>query len=335
MKNRRVCFTGIGQVAILESDFTAPTPLFRDDLVLRTEYTLISPGTELAVLLGKTDNKNYPQCLGYSAVATVLQVGAEATGFQPGDRVLVYHSSHSQFLLKNKADCVKIPAGLASEEAIFAVVGAMGFQGVRKIRPELGEAMLVMGLGLLGQLAVQTAALSGAFPLLAMDYNPLRRELACKHGADIAYSPGQPEVIGAIKDATRGRGVNGLVEVTGSSDAIHLALKVMAPQGRIALVGCSRTPTQEIDFYHDVHRPGIQLLGAHNFVRPKHDSYPGCWTMVEDMRTLLELTAAGRINTRDLITDIVLPERALEIYQRFMNRDPGILGVLFDWRHEG
>ncbi|HOG52089.1 MAG TPA: alcohol dehydrogenase catalytic domain-containing protein, partial [Lentisphaeria bacterium] len=91
MKNRRVCFTGIGQVAILESDFTAPTPLFRDDLVLRTEYTLISPGTELDVLLGKTDNKNYPQCLGYSAVATVLQVGAEATAFQPGDRVLVYH----------------------------------------------------------------------------------------------------------------------------------------------------------------------------------------------------------------------------------------------------
>lgn len=57
--------------------------------------------------------------------------------------------------------------------------------------------------------------------------------------------------------------------------------------------------------------------------------------MAEDMRTLLELTAAGRIHTRDLITDIVLPQRAPEIYRRFMDRDAGILGVLFDWRTEG
>lgn len=334
MNNRRICFTSVGKVEVLESEWQVPDPLFRDDLLLQTEYTLISPGTELDCLLGRIDNREYPKCLGYSAVARVLQKGDEATEFQAGDRVLVYHSQHAQFLLKNKADCVKIPDGLPSEEAIFAVVGAMGFQGVRKIRPELGESMLVMGLGLLGQIAAQTAALSGAFPLLALDYNPFRRELALHHGVDAAFSPDHPELESVIRSHTGERGVKGLVEVTGSPQAIQFALQVMAPFGRIALVGCSRTPTENIDFYHTVHRPGIQILGAHNFVRPKQDSYPGYWTMAEDMRILMELIAAGRLNTRDLISEIASPQQAPEMYQRFVNRDEKALGILFDWRNE-
>ncbi len=334
MKNRRICFVDVGKVEVLESELQVPDPLFRDDLLLQTEYTLISPGTELDCLLGRTGNPKYPQCLGYSAVARILQCGDEAAEFQVGDRVLVYHSQHAQFLLKNKVDCVKIPEALPSEEAIFAVVGAMGFQGVRKIRPELGESMLVMGLGLLGQMAAQTAALSGAFPLLALDYNPFRRDLALCHGVDAAFSPDHAELEKTIRSLTGGRGVNGLVEVTGSPQAIQFALTVMAPLGRIALVGCSRTPTEHIDFYHAVHRPGIQILGAHNFVRPKQDSYPGYWTMAEDMRILMELTVAGKLNTRDLISEIARPEQASAMYQRFLDHDETALGILFDWRNE-
>ena len=334
MKNRCVCFTALGRVELLETALQVPECLFRDDLLLQTEYTLISPGTELDCLLGRSANSKFPQCLGYSAVARVLRCGAEASEFQTGERVLVYHSQHAQFLLKNKADCVKVPEGLSSEEAIFAVIGAMGFQGVRKIRPELGESMLVMGLGLLGQIAAQTAALSGAFPLLAMDYNPFRRELALRHGVDAAFSPDHPELAQNIRSLTGGRGVNGLLEVTGSAQAIQFALSVMAPLGRIALVGCSRTATKSIDFYHAVHRPGIQILGAHNFVRPKQDSYPGYWTMAEDMRVLMELIAAGRLNTRELISDIVPPEQAPAMYQRLVDRDEKTLGILFDWRNE-
>ncbi len=332
MNGRKILFTGIGKVETVPCEFEEPEKLHRDDLFLRTEYTLISPGTELDCLMGRTDNRNYPQCLGYSAVCRVLRCGEEATEFREGDRVLVYHSAHSSYLVKNKEDVVTIPDALPSEEAIFAVVGAMGFQGVRKIRPELGESVLVMGLGLLGQIAAQTAALSGAFPLITLDFNPFRRALSQKYGADASFSPEEPGLPEKIRELTHGRGINGVVESTGAPDAVNLALKTMAPLGRIALVGCSRTPTERIDFYHDVHRPGIQIIGAHNFVRPKQQSYPGYWTMREDMRVLMELTAAGRLNTRALITQIVPPERAPEMYRRFLDQDPEALGILFDWR---
>lgn len=336
MKGHRILFTGFEQVETVETDFAKPENLFRDELFLKTEYTLISPGTELACLRG-TDlrGKKYPKCLGYSGICRVLAMGNEVNGFEVGDRVLVYHSSHSSYLVKKQRDVVKVPEGLAPEDAIFAVVGCMGFQGVRKVRPELGESMMVMGLGLLGQIAAQCCALSGAFPLIALDFNEKRRDIALKHGTNYAFSPDEPELAQKVKELTRGgKGVNCVIEVTGNPAAVKQGLKMTAPLGRVALVGCSRTPTLEIDFYNDVHRPGIKLIGAHNYVRPAEDSYPGYWTMREDMALLMDLIKAGRVNTRCLLTDMPAPKDAPGIYKRFVDGDPDILGVVFDWTGE-
>lgn len=332
IENKSILFTGIGVVEVKSVTLDVPETLHRDDLLLRTELTVISPGTEMDCLMARIENKSFPKCLGYSAVARVLRCGSEAHGFQEGDQVLVYHSSHQAFLLKNKADVVKLPSGLPPEEAVFAVIGCMGLQGVRKVRVELGESLMVMGLGLLGQVALQAAARSGAFPCIGLDFNPHRRELALKHGADAAFSPDEPDLARKIQDVTQGRGLNAVIEVTGNPQAVKQGLTMMAPCGRMALVGCSRTPTTELDFYNLVHRPGIEIIGAHNFVRPKHDSYPGYWTMRQDMATLMELIKAGRIVTRDFITDHVKPEEAPAMYQKFIDRNPQTLGVIFDWR---
>lgn len=335
MRGKQILFTNVGKVETRPMDFEEPEKLFRDDLFLQTEYTLISPGTEMDCLFGRSDNgSEYPKCLGYSAVARVLKCGDEVSEFQPGDRVLVYHSLHTSFLVKNKADLVKVPEGLAPEEAVFAVIGSMGLQGLRKVRPELGEPVMVMGLGLLGMIASQCAARSGAYPLITLDFNPFRRDLSLELGADESFSPDTPKLTKKVKALSEG-GVPAVIEATGNPDAINMGLKMMAPLGRIALVGCSRTPTERIDFYHDVHRPGIQIIGAHNFVRPKDQSRPGYWTMRDDMSSLMKLIRAGRINTRRLITEIVPPEQAPAMYQRFIDKDPGVLGVVFDWREKG
>jgi len=332
MKAKKILFTGIGQVETSSYDFEMPKELQRDALFLKTEYTLVSPGTEMDCLLGRAGGDHFPKCLGYSAVCRVLARGAEVSEFKEGDHVLVYHSHHDAYQLKDKADLALVPEGLNPVEAIFAVVGCMGFQGVRKVKPELGEAFLVMGLGLLGQIASQCAALSGAFPLIAIDYNPQRRRIALEHGVNAAFSPDEPNLIDKVKELTwQGRGVNCAVEITGNPQAVNQALKMTAPLGRIALVGCSRTPTKEIDFYNDVHRPGIQLIGAHNFVRPQQDSYPGYWTMRRDMALLMELIKAGKLNTKCLLSTIASPDDAPAVYQRFIDRDPGILGAVFDW----
>ncbi len=327
MKAQRIEFVSEGRAEL--RSFETGTP-GRGEVLLKTGVTLISPGTERACLLNQTDCKTWPRILGYSAVCTVIEAGEE-TEFAAGDRVAVYHSIHASHQIKHQSDLVRIDyPELPSEEAVFAIVAAMGLQGVRKVRPELGESLMVMGQGLLGNFALQCARLSGAFPLIALDFNPERRKQALESGADYAFSPDEPELEKKIRGITQG-GVNAVVEVTGAPEAVKQGLQCMAPMGRIALVGCSRTPTEELDFYHLVHKPGITVIGAHNFARPKQDTYPGYWTMREDMKMLLRYFNAGRIQVRPLITAIAEPEDAPAIYERLAQGDPAIMGTMFKW----
>lgn len=331
MQGKKIVFVSKGVAELQDYQVQGEQPA-RNHVFLKTICTLISPGTERANLLDQVDgNKGFPKCLGYSAIATVLAVGEDVKGFAVGDRVAVYHSHHTSYQYKHVEDLVKVEDdNLPSEDAVFCIVAAMGFQGLRKMRMELGESVMVMGLGLLGMFALQCARLSGAYPLIAVDFAENRRRIACELGADIAFSPDAPNLAESIVSLTRG-GADGVVEATGNPEALNLGLPCMASQGRIALVGCSRTPTHEIDFYNRVHRPGISIIGAHNFVRPKHDSYPGYWTMREDMAMLMRFFAAGRLQTRPLLSSIEDPKDCPGIYREIAAGNRDIMGIVFDW----
>lgn len=332
MKQYAIDFTAPGRAEFREEEVNLPE-LRPDEVLLETECTLVSPGTERACLLGTAGGKSFPKRLGYSAVANVLEAGRES-GFHEGERVAVYHSCHASLLRKSSGDLVRIPDDtLPSSAAVFCIIGAMGLQGMRRARPDFGESMAVMGLGVLGLFAVRCGCLGGLFPLIALDFNEKRRKIAVEFGADAAFSPGDPELVAKIRRLTGGKGCDIVVEVTGNPDALNGALDFTAPYGRVTLTGCSRTPTKEIDFYNKVHRPGISIIGAHNMARPGFNARPGCWTMREDMALLLRLFSAGRIHPERLITEICPPTAAPEVFTRLAQGDPEMLGVLFDWKH--
>ncbi len=315
-------------------DMEVDETLEPDQVLLKTERTLISPGTEFANLSGATNRKDFkfPCFLGYSAVARALKTGSAVSEFKEGDRCLCYHSIHRNVQKMNQDCLVKIEDDtLPSDEAVFAVVACMGFQGVRRCRPELGESLMVMGLGLLGQFAAQTARLSGCFPVIALDFDKERREIASRTGADAAFSPDDPTLKERLLALTRNRKCDCVIEATGNPQALIQGLESTADFGRVALVGCSRTPTESLDFYNLVHLHGINIIGAHNMARPRHDARPGVWTMKQDMATLLRYMAAGRLNAKALFTMKADPGEAPEIYDRVYRRDPALLGVVFDW----
>ena len=191
---------------------------------------------------------------------------------------------------------------------------------------------LVMGLGLLGMFSVQFCRLSGANPVIAVDMNEDRRQLALKLGADYALDPREEAFPEKVKQLTKGKGVNGCVEVTGSSAALHQALQCASWQGRISLLGCTRVSDCGIDFYTQVHRPGIKLIGAHNFVRPKLESYPHHWTHHDDCRAILDMIDRDRLDVQSMITRVVKPEQAPEIYTQLCTDPHFPIGTVFDWR---
>ena len=208
MKVKSIDFVAAGKAELREIEIDGE--LTPNRVKLKTECTLISPGTEFACLAGNTnrsDSKVFPKTLGYSAVARVLETGSAVTEFKPGDRCLCYHSAHWNYQFMPESNLVRIgDDALPAEEAVFCVVGCMGFQGVRRCRPEFGESLMVMGLGLLGQFAVQTARQSGCFPVIGLDFNEARRRIALELGADAAFAPDDPELKEKILKLTGGRG---------------------------------------------------------------------------------------------------------------------------------
>ena len=130
---------------------------------------------------------------------------------------------------------------------------------------------------------------------------------------------------------TDGEDKIGVIEVTGVTSAMHQALCCGAPLARVVALGCSREKADGVDFYRDVYRTGVSIIGAHNFVRPTHESSPGYWTMQDDVRVLLRLLAARRLQVRPMISERVSPEEAPTVYRRLLNDPCPPLGVVFAW----
>lgn len=326
--NHRIVFTKPGRAVLESCPLTEPGP---GEVQVRMCYTALSAGTERAFLLGEPNTGGaFPRYLGYSASGVVTAVGPEVTAFAPGQRVIAYHGRHQAAANLPVERVATVPEGVELLDACMTEIACMGLQGVRKLRVELGESGMVIGLGLLGLFAVQAMRASGASPVIAVDFSEARRSLALKLGAQHAFSPDDPRLDQRVREATRGRGVSACVEVSGAEDALRLALRLAAPEGRISLTGCTRVYRQPVDFYQLVHKPGVTLIGAHNAVRPSAESRPGYWTRKDDEQAFLELVRDGRMDARSLIGEVVSPSDCESVYQRLTDGTLK-LGTVFKW----
>ena len=331
MTSKKISFTATHKAELVEGELRE---LNENEVLTEMEYTVVSGGTERACIMGSNNtSQKFPMSLGYCGIGHVIQIGSTVTSVAVGDRVLVYHGIHAKYNIRPEADITKVTnENISSLDAAFVIIASMGLGGVRKLEIELGESAMVMGLGLLGIFAVQFCRLSGAYPVIAADLNPARRELALKLGADYAFDPSSPDFVEQVKAVTKGKGVRATVEVTGVSAALKQALECASWMGRISLLGCTRVSDCAVDYYQQVHRPGVKLIGAHNFVRPKVESYPHHWTHQDDCKAILDLIAAGRIQVEPIVSRVVSPEDCTEIYNQLCDDPAFPIGTVFDWR---
>ncbi|MBR2907961.1 MAG: zinc-binding alcohol dehydrogenase [Clostridia bacterium] len=332
MKSKKIVFTAPHKAELLEVDVRA---LKDNEVLTEMEYTVISGGTERANIMAMPNagGNKFPKSLGYCGVGRVIEIGSAVKSVAVGDRVLVYHGKHMKYNIRPEADVTKVENDeIDSLDAAFVIIATMGLGGVRKLEVEVGESAMVMGLGLLGTFALQFLRISGACPLIAADLNPARRELALKLGADYAFDPSAPDFVEQVKKVTKGKGVRATVEVTGVSAAMKQALECASWMGRISLLGCTRISDTAVDYYQQVHRPGVKLIGAHNLVRPKVESYPHHWTHQDDCKATLDLLAAGRIQVSPIVSRVVSPEDAPEVYNQLCDDPLFPMGTVFDWK---
>ena len=329
MKAQRVVWPDRAKVDV--ETFTLP-PIGDDEVLVATECTLISPGTERAFLLGLPNAQGrYPSRPGYSNIGTVVEVGNSVTGYSVGDRVASTQGHTSHFVTPPNRLLKVASTDVPTEEMVFFNLGAIALQGVRKAKIELGEAALVLGQGLIGLLAMQLSKLSGAVPLIAADLTDSRLELSKKMGADCTLNPEDPDFAEQLSTATKGDGPAIIIEATGHPDAVRTALDAAGWGARVVLLASTRGETPNVNFYRDVHKKGLALYGAHNSIRPRQESSPNFWTLEADSLLLLSLIAQKRLNVAPLISHRLLGEDAPKAYQLLMEWNPGLLGVVLQW----
>ena len=335
MQCKQIVFTRVNHAELMEQEIG---PLAAGQVLVRTAYTTISSGTERANITGdpnvsvysKDTEARFPRFCGYSASGTVISVSDDVTRVKPGDRVALSWSHHADVQTIAEENVHPITdSRVTLQEASVVHIATFPLGAIRKCHLEIGESAVVMGLGILGLIAVQLLLAAGAVPVIAIDPDESRRKRALEIGADYALDPYAEGFAERVKSITHG-GTNVAIEVTGNGQALDQVLDCMTAFVRVALLGCTRHSDFTIDYYHKVHGPGITLIGAHTMARPKKESSAGLWTTHDDAMALLKLSAAGRLHLGSLIEETYFPEDAPSVYERLIHEK--IFPVTqFDW----
>ncbi|MBE6975897.1 MAG: zinc-binding alcohol dehydrogenase [Ruminococcaceae bacterium] len=322
MDNKVIVFTAPNTAELASCEMPRLQP---GRVLVRTVISSISSGTERALLTGDANISpsrdsvgaaaEFPRWPGYSSAGVVVEVGEGVTSVVPGDRVAVIDQRHQHYVCPPEKNVFKLPEHISFSEAALWHIATFPLAAIRKCKLEIGESAIVMGLGVLGMMAVKLLRAAGATPIIAVDPVADKRQWALENGADYALDPFDPSFAETAKALTGGGAAVG-IEVTGIGKGLDGILDCMAKFGRVALLGCTRNSDFTIDYYRKVHGPGITLVGAHTNARPKIESYPGMWTRQDDTKALRQLCATGRVEFASMVAEIHPAEEAPETYRR-------------------
>lgn len=276
---------------------------------------------------------DHPVALGYSAVGRVIATGGPAGDLAPGDRV-VTNAPHAQYATAMPTMVARIPDAVGDDQAAFAIVGAVGLQGIRLIAPTLGESVAVIGLGLIGLFAAQLLRAGGA-RVVGIDPDSARRALAERVG--VATVDSTDPVPAAIAFA-RAPGVDAalITAATTSRALIGQAAQMCRARGRIVLTGVAPLHLRRDDFYRK--ELTFQVSAAYGPGRydPAYEDgadYPLAhvrWTMKRNIEAVLDQLAEGRIAVEPLITHRFAFADAPQAFALITGGEPS-LGILLDY----
>ncbi len=337
-----------------------PPPALRPGGVLvRVRRSLISLGTERAVIelarkgpLGKAQDRpdlarkvinkarqegywstfqvvqnllNAPIPLGYSCAGEVLAVGAGAPEFRVGDRVAcagLNFANHAEVDYVPRNLAVVMPEGLDFDAACFVAVGAVALQGVRLAEISLGDRVVVMGLGMVGQICAQLARSAGA-TVIAVDPDTGKhagvRALGVDHVVGDATSLQE-----TVKELTDGAGADAVLVCAASKSSKPLSDAVEAARlkGRVVLVGDVGMKLERRPWFEKE----VELVVSRSYGPGRYDpayeergvDYPlpyVRWTERRNMMSFLELLARGDVRVDPLITHRVPIDEAQRAYE--------------------
>jgi predicted dehydrogenase/threonine dehydrogenase-like Zn-dependent dehydrogenase len=279
--------------------------------------------------------------LGYSLCGVVVEVGAGAEQFSVGQLVA---AAGNEFALHAEVNwipinlCVPVPDGVSAEHAAFATVGAIAMQGVRRAEVALGETACVIGLGLIGQLAVRLLVASGV-QVVGLDVVESRCRTAEKAGALICAAPdedGLREVERILLDRSGGLGADHVLLAAGgdSNGPVEVAARLARDRARIVDIGKTRLDLPWNAYYDKE----LDVRFSRSYGPGRYDDryelegidYPAGyvrWTERRNLACFLDLLVDGSVDVTSLISGVHPIEDAADVYGRL--RTGSLQGVGF------
>jgi predicted dehydrogenase/threonine dehydrogenase-like Zn-dependent dehydrogenase len=349
---------------------TAPAPLVqRGQVLIQNHFSIVSAGTEKMVmdlaqksLLGKARERpdqvrqvlqkvrtvglaetwaqvqeklNDSIALGYSSAGVVLACGADVQEFKVGDRV-ASNGGHAGVVSVPKNLCARAPEGVELEQAAFAVIGSIALQGVRLAKLGLGETALVVGLGLVGQIAVQLLKAQGC-RVFGMDLDGEKCALAKSLGAEEA---GPDLTAEQVLRLTRGVGVDAVLiaAATKSNAPVEMAAEAVRQKGRVVAIGAVNLDLPRRPFYFKEAEFVVSCSYGPGRYDPQYEDlgrdYPVGhvrWTEQRNLQTILDMLGRGQLDFSRLITHRFPIENAEAAYEMMQEGKERYLAIALSY----
>lgn len=267
-----------------------------------------------------------PLPLGYCNVGKVIAVGEGVNEFKIGDRV-ASNGPHAEYVCIPKNLVAAVPDNVTDEEAAFTVIGSIGLQGIRLCNPQLGETIVVVGLGLIGMITAELLVANGC-RVVGIDLDPKKIAIAKEKGI-IAINPRDGvDQVKYVISITDGQGADGVI-ITASAktdEIIAQAAKMSRKRGRIILVGVIGLNISRADFYEKELTFQVSCSYGPGRYDDRYEKdgidYPlpfVRWTEKRNFQAILQAISTKKLNVVEMITERVKLEHFDQIYGNISN----------------
>ena len=314
-----------------------PQPVGPTDVRVSAVVSGLSAGSELLVYRGlaPTDlppdlptidgDFRLPIKFGYANVGTVVEIGGDVTGLAVDDIVFAHHPHQTEYVVA-AAFPIRLPQDIPVARGVFAANLETAATVVLDAHPRLAEAVLVVGQGVVGLLVTMLLSRAGARPIIAVDLHARRREAATRAGADLALVPGD-ELVGQVEELTGGRGVDLVIEASGSPAALQSCIDAAAFGGTVIVASWYGTRDAKLALGGAFHRRRLRLISSQ--VSTLDPALEPRWS--RDRRTDLVRTLLTELPLEGLITHRFPFRSAASAYELLDSTPEECLQVVLDY----
>ena len=323
-------------------EIAIPGPVGPNEVLVQTEATFISAGTELANFTGLDPGvhvpgswNQFPARPGYANCGRVIELGSNVESLAVGDRVFTQHKHVSHHLVAMddpNTIVVPVPEDVPSDLAAAVRMGMVAITAPQVADNHVNDWVVVFGLGLVGNLAAQLFQVDGA-RVIGVDPVAARRRLAQRVGIQRVIGEDMTDIAKQVRDITGG-GAQTVVEAVGHAGVAQTAIHAAAPYGELILLGSPRAPvtTDLNDFLQPVHKSWITIKGALEHRVPVNPARGNPLSIAGNARTILNLVSSGRLRLDELISHRLPADEIAAAYHGLLNQPNEYWGVALDWR---